>query len=149
MQDLNDLYYYAMVAEHGGFAAAARAMGVPKSKLSRRVALLEERLGLRLIQRSSRRFAITEIGREYHARCLAVLVEAEAAEQVIAEVRSGPRGLLRLACPVALLSFQFGALLARFMAENRDRPSAGEHQPPRRRHCRALRHCHPRPLSAA
>lgn len=118
MQDLNDLYYYAMVAEHGGFAAAARAIGVPKSKLSRRVALLEERLGLRLIQRSSRRFAITEIGREYHARCLAVLVEAEAAEQVIAEVRSGPRGLLRLACPVALLSFQFGALLARFMAEN-------------------------------
>lgn len=118
MQDLNDLYYYAQVVEHGGFAAAARAIGVPKSKLSRRLALLEGRLGVRLIQRSSRRFAVTEIGREYHARCLAMLIEAEAAEQVVAEVRSEPRGLVRLACPVALLSFQFGALFARFMAEH-------------------------------
>jgi DNA-binding transcriptional LysR family regulator len=118
MQDLNDLYYYAQVVEHGGFAAAARATGVPKSKLSRRLALLEERLGVRLIQRSSRRFAVTEIGREYHARCLAMLIQAEAAEQVVAEVRAGLRGLVRLACPSALLAFQMGALLARFMAEN-------------------------------
>lgn len=118
MQDLNDLYYYAQIVEHGGFAAAARAIGVPKSKLSRRLALLEDRLGVRLIQRSSRRFAVTEIGREYHARCLAMLIEAEAAEQVVAEVRAEPRGLVRLACPVALLAFQFGALFARFMAEN-------------------------------
>jgi DNA-binding transcriptional LysR family regulator len=76
MQDLNDLYYYAQVVEHGGFAAAGRVIGVPKSKLSRRLALLEERLGVRLIQRSSRRFAVTEIGRAYHARCLAILIEA-------------------------------------------------------------------------
>ncbi len=118
MQDLNDLYYFAQVVEHGGFAAASRAIGVPKSKLSRRVTLLEERLGVRLIQRSSRRFAVTEIGREYHVRCVAMLVEAEAADQVIAQVRSEPRGVVRLSCPVALLSFQFGGLLARFMAEN-------------------------------
>lgn len=118
MQDLNDLYYFAQVVEHGGFAAAGRAIGVPKSKLSRRVGLLEERLGVRLIQRSSRRFAVTEIGREYQARCLAMLVEAEAAEQVIAQARAEPRGIVRLSCPVALVSFQFGALLARFLAEN-------------------------------
>ncbi len=48
MQDLNDLYYYVQVIEHGGFAPAGRALGIPKSKLSRRIALLEERLGVRL-----------------------------------------------------------------------------------------------------
>lgn len=90
MQDLNDLYYFVQVVDHGGFAAAGRALDIQKSKLSRRVALLEERLGVRLIQRSSRHFSVTEIGREYYDRCVAMLVEAEAAEQVIAEVRAGP-----------------------------------------------------------
>ena len=55
MQDLNDLYYYVQVVDHGGFAPAGRALGMPKSKLSRRIALLEERLGTRLIQRSTSR----------------------------------------------------------------------------------------------
>ena len=57
MSDLNDLYYYAQVVEHGGFAPAGRALNIPKSKLSRRIAVLEARLGVRLIQRSTRRFA--------------------------------------------------------------------------------------------
>ena len=51
--DLNDLYFFVQVVDHGGFAPAARALNQPKSKLSRRVALLEERLGVRLIQRST------------------------------------------------------------------------------------------------
>ena len=64
MRDLNDLYLYAQVVDHGGFAAAGRALGIPKSRLSRRVAVLEKRLGVRLIQRSdARRFAVTDIGR--------------------------------------------------------------------------------------
>ncbi|MBL8668739.1 MAG: LysR family transcriptional regulator [Rhodospirillales bacterium] len=117
MRDLNDLYYFVQVVDHGGFAAAARALGVQKSRLSRRVLALEERLGVRLLNRSSRRFSVTEIGREFYDRCAAVLVEAEAAEQVIAEVRAEPRGVIRVSCPVALISFQFGALIARFMAE--------------------------------
>ena len=79
MQDLNDLYYFAQVVDHGGFAPAGRALGMPKSKLSRRIALLEERLGVRLIQRSTRRFSVTEIGQTYYAHCKAMLVEAEAA----------------------------------------------------------------------
>jgi DNA-binding transcriptional LysR family regulator len=54
MRDLNDLYYFAQVVEHQGFAPAGRALNMPKSKLSRRVALLEERLGVRLIHRSTR-----------------------------------------------------------------------------------------------
>jgi len=119
MHDLNDLYYFVQVVNHGGFAAAGRAVGLPKSKLSRRILLLEERLGVRLIQRSSRRFTVTELGWEFHERCLAVLVEAEAAEQVIARTHSEPRGIIRMSCPTALLSFQFGALVARFMVEHR------------------------------
>ena len=63
IHDLNDLAYFAAVAEHGGFAAAERATDTPKSKLSRRVAQLEARLGTRLIQRTTRRFALTEAGR--------------------------------------------------------------------------------------
>ncbi|HMS07445.1 MAG TPA: aldehyde dehydrogenase family protein, partial [Burkholderiaceae bacterium] len=62
MEDWNDLAYFAAVADHGGFAPAGRALGVPKSKLSRRVSGLEARLGLRLIQRSTRRFAVTPVG---------------------------------------------------------------------------------------
>lgn len=116
MQDLNDLYYFAQVVDHGGFAAAERATGLQKSKLSRRIQQLEDRLGVRLLNRSSRRFSVTEIGREYYDRCVAVLVEAEAADRVIAQVRSEPRGVIRVACPVALINFQFGALFARFLA---------------------------------
>lgn len=115
MQDLNDLYYYVQVVDHGGFAAAGRALDIPKSKLSRRVQMLEERLGVRLLNRSSRRFSVTEVGREYHERCVAMLVEAEAADQVVAELRAEPRGVVRVSCPVALLGFQFGALFAGFM----------------------------------
>ena len=123
MEDLNDLAQFAAVVEHGGFAAA-RALGVPKSRLSRRVLALEARLGVRLLHRSSRRFSVTEIGRAYYERCLAMLVEAEAAEQLIAEARTEPRGVIRMSCPVALLAFQFGDLLARFLAEN---PAVGIH----------------------
>lgn len=118
MQDLNDLYYFVQVVDHGGFAAAGRVLGVQKSKLSRRILQLEERLGVRLLNRSSRRFSVTEIGREFYDRCVAMLVEAEAAEQAIAEMRAEPRGVIRVSCPVALVSSQFGVLIARFMVEN-------------------------------
>jgi DNA-binding transcriptional LysR family regulator len=118
MRDLNDLYYFVQVVDHGGFAAAGRALAIPKSKLSRRILQLEDGLGVRLLNRSSRHFSVTEIGREFYERCIAMLVEAEAAEQVIAEVRAEPRGIVRVSCPVALLDFQFGALIVRFMAEN-------------------------------
>lgn len=116
MKDLNDLYFFAQVVDHGGFAAAARATGMQKSKLSRRIQQLEERLGVRLLNRSSRRFSVTEIGREYYQRCVAMLVEAEAADDVIAQVTAEPRGVIRVSCPVGLINFQFGALFARFLA---------------------------------
>lgn len=118
MQDLNDLYYFAQVVDHSGFAPAGRALGVPKSKLSRRIALLEERLGVRLIQRSTRHFSVTEIGQTYYAHCKAMLVEAEAANEAIELTRSEPRGIVRMSCPVALLDTRVGAMLAQFMVEH-------------------------------
>lgn len=118
MQDLNDLYYFAQVVDHGGFAAAGRALGMPKSKLSRRVALLEERLGVRLIQRSTRHFSVTQIGQNFHAHCKAMLVEAEAAQEAIEVTRSEPRGIVRVSCPVTLLDARVGEMIADFMREH-------------------------------
>ncbi|EFE98234.1 LysR family transcriptional regulator [Serratia odorifera] len=115
--DLNDLFFFASVVEHQGFAAAGRALGIPKSKLSRRVALLEERLGVRLIQRSTRRFSITDVGQNYYQHCKAMLVEAEAAQQAIEQTRAEPCGTVRLSCPIALLHTRVGDMLARFMAD--------------------------------
>jgi len=120
MQDLNDLYYFVQAVDHGGFAAAARALGMQKSKLSRRIGLLEDRLSVRLIQRSTRRFSVTEVGREYYRHCVAMLVEAEAAQATIDELRAAPRGTVRLSCPTGLLAFQFGELFGRFMARHPD-----------------------------
>lgn len=118
MQDLNDLYYFARVVEHGGYAAAGRALGVPKSKLSRRILELEERLGVRLLQRSTRKLGVTDIGQEYLRHCVAMLVEAEAAQEAIDRSRSGPQGLIRVSCPPALVCYAIGPIIARFMAAN-------------------------------
>ncbi len=115
--DLNELFFFAKVVEHGGFAPAGRALGIPKSKLSRRVALLEERLGVQLIMRSTRSFAVTEIGKRYYAHCRAMLTEAEAAEESVAVVHSEPCGLVRMSCPVALLSSRVGPMMAAFMTQ--------------------------------
>lgn len=102
LHDLNDLKFFAAVVEHRGFSAAGRALGVPKSRLSKRVAQLEERLGVRLLQRTTRRFAVTEIGERFYAHCRAALEEAQAAQDVVDELRAEPRGTVRVSCPVSL-----------------------------------------------
>ncbi len=117
MRDLNDLYYFVQVVDHGGFAPAGRALGMPKSKLSRRIALLERRLGVRLVQRSTRRFSVTEIGQTFHAHCKAMLVEAEAAEEAVESTRTEPCGIVRMTCPTALLDARVGEMLAEFMVK--------------------------------
>jgi DNA-binding transcriptional LysR family regulator len=103
MQDLNDLFYFNEVVTHGGFAAAGRALRLPKSKLSRRVAQLEERLGVRLIERSSRRFRVTEIGQAFQEHCRRALNEVEKAESLIAAAQAEPRGTVRFSCPTGLV----------------------------------------------
>jgi len=117
MQDLNDLRFFAEVVEQSGFAAAARKLGMPRSRLSRRIGLLEERLGVRLIQRSTRRFAVTEIGREYYRHCVAMTVEADAAQETIDRMRSEPQGVVRVSCPSSIIYFQVGEMMARFMEQ--------------------------------
>jgi DNA-binding transcriptional LysR family regulator len=117
VQDLNDLRFFAEVVEQSGFAAAARKLGMPRSRLSRRLGLLEERLGVRLIQRSTRRFAVTEIGREYYRHCVAMMVEAEAAQDSIDRIRSEPQGVVRVSCPSSLIYFEVGEMITRFMVE--------------------------------
>ncbi len=116
MRDLNDLYFFVQVVDHGGFAPAGRALNMPKSRLSRRIAELEERLGMRLIQRSTRRFAVTETGATYYAHCRAMLVEADAADEAVALLHAEPRGIVRVSCPIALLDALVGRMLAAFMA---------------------------------
>ena len=116
MQDLNDLYYFVQSVEHGGFTPAGRALNIPKSKLSRRIALLEERLGVRLVQRSTRQFTVTEIGQNYYEHCKAMLIEAEAAQEVIDVARAEPRGLIKISCPITLLHAHASEMLADFMA---------------------------------
>lgn len=116
MRDLNDLYYFVQVVDHHGFAPAARALGMQKSKLSRRIAALEDQLDTRLIQRSSRKFSVTEIGLAYYQHCLAMLIEAEAAQALIDGARSEPCGTIRVACAPGLLTYQMSGLIVRFMA---------------------------------
>jgi DNA-binding transcriptional LysR family regulator len=115
VQDLNDLYYYVQAVDHGGFAPAGRALAMPKSKLSRRIAKLEERLGVRLIQRSTRHFAVTEAGQTYYMHCKAMLVEAEAAQEAIDTLKAEPRGVIRMTCPIPLVDAYVGVMLADFM----------------------------------
>ncbi|MBJ7309467.1 LysR substrate-binding domain-containing protein [Rugamonas sp. CCM 8940] len=116
MLDLNDLQYFVMVVDHAGFAPTARALSIPKSNLSRRIALLEQRLGVRLIVRNTRHFKVTELGQAYYAHCRAMLAEAAAAEAAVAMSRTEPGGLLRLVCPVTLLEECVGGMVSRFMA---------------------------------
>ena len=115
MDDLNDLAYFAHVAEHGGFAAAERATGIPKSKLSRRIAALEAALGVRLIQRTTRRFALTDIGQRTLQHARAMLAEAASVQALAGEQTAAPRGTVRLSCPPALLQHGVGDMLARFL----------------------------------
>jgi len=116
LADLNDLRFFAAVVEHGGFSAAGRALGVPKSRLSKRVALLEERLGVRLLQRTTRRFAVTEVGERFHAHCRAMLEEARAAQDAVDELRTEPRGVVRVSCPVSIAQTVIAHVLPDFMA---------------------------------
>ena len=116
MQDLNDMLYFAEVVERGGFAAAGRYLGLPKSRLSRRVAELETRLGVRLLQRTTRKLSVTEVGELYLRHCVAVRDEAEAAAEAVEQAQTEPRGTIRVACPVTLAQSTVGPIMAHFLA---------------------------------
>jgi DNA-binding transcriptional LysR family regulator len=118
MQDLNAMFLFAKVVEHGSYSAAARALGLQTSKLSRRISELEKQLGVRLLQRTTRRVAVTEIGQTYYQHCAALEAEALAAQEAIDRTRSEPRGMVRMSCPTNLMQGMLNALIAKFLADN-------------------------------
>ena len=116
MQDLNDMLYFTEVVEAGGFAAAARRLGLPKSKLSRRVAELEGRLGVRLLQRTTRKLSLTDVGVLYLRHCSAMRDAAQAAQEAVEHIQTEPRGTVRVACPLTLALTTIGPLIPIFLA---------------------------------
>ncbi|MTC60478.1 LysR family transcriptional regulator [Providencia rustigianii] len=118
--DLNDLYYYVKVVEYGGFSQAGLALGIPKSKLSRRIADLEQKLNVSLIYRSTRQFHVTEIGQVFYQQCKNVVDEANIAHELICSVQTHPKGTIKLSCPVALLQVYLQDLLIDFMVKYPD-----------------------------
>jgi DNA-binding transcriptional LysR family regulator len=116
MHDLNDLFAFAKVVQHGGFSAAARALHVTKSSLSKRVARLEECYGVRLMERSTRSLRITPVGRAVLEQCETMVDAAEAAAAVAAEAVALPRGTVRVACPPGLLPNMMAPILSGFIA---------------------------------
>jgi DNA-binding transcriptional LysR family regulator len=115
MQDLNAMFLFAKVVEHGSYSAAARALGLQTSKLSRRVSELEKQLGVRLLQRTTRRVAVTEIGQTYYQHCAALEAEAQAAQEAIDRTRSAPQGTVRMSCPISLMNGAVSPLVAKFL----------------------------------
>ena len=115
MQPLEEFYYFAKVVEHGGYARAGRALEIPKSRLSRHVAALEARLNVRLVNRSTRRFVVTEVGQEVYRHAVAMLAEADAALEAVEFARAEPRGIIKASCPVALAQTALASVLPEFL----------------------------------
>ena len=117
LTDLDDFYCFALVVEHGGFSAAERATDIPKSKLSRRVYNLEERLGVRLIQRSSRHFAVTDIGMNIYQHAQDMMNAAQAAHDLIDHLSSKPRGVIKVSLPVSIAQNEIAKILPDFLKQ--------------------------------
>ncbi len=117
MRDLNDLYYFAKVVQAGSFSAAARALDIPKSRLSRRLALLEEQLQVRLLQRTTRKLRLTTAGERYLEYCRSIIDAAHAADDAIEQLRAEPAGTVVLSAPIAVAQQILPALLPVFLSQ--------------------------------
>ncbi|WP_054310940.1 LysR family transcriptional regulator [Mesorhizobium sp. 1M-11] len=106
MLNLNDLHFFAQAVDSGGFAAAARRLGCPKSTVSKRVAALEAALGAQLLHRSSRNFTLTDVGRDVYDHASAAMIEAEAAEMVVQRKLAEPSGIVRITASVPNAQFR-------------------------------------------
>lgn len=115
---LEDLLLFSEVVEKGGFSAAARVLNMQRSKLSRRVAELEARLGVRLLQRNTRRVSLTPMGEQIHAHAKALAREARSVFDLAASMGDAPAGMLRITAPSPLATRILGGLVARFCAEH-------------------------------
>jgi DNA-binding transcriptional LysR family regulator len=108
--------FFVSVVRNRGFSAAARVTGIEKTRLSRRVAELERQLGVRLVQRTTRRIGLTEAGEQFYERCLAAVEEAEAAYESMANLRKEPVGTVRMTCPSVLAQTFLAPLLPAYLA---------------------------------
>jgi DNA-binding transcriptional LysR family regulator len=102
MDRMTSMAAFVKVVESGGFSAAARTLGMSPSMVTAHVQSLEERLGVRLLNRSTRRVSLTEVGQAYYERCLQVLADVEDADQIAQALQSTPRGTLRLNTSIAI-----------------------------------------------
>ncbi len=120
MEPYAGIAVFTRVAETGSFSAAARDLGLSKSAVSKRVAALENRLGARLINRTTRRLSLTEVGAAFYERAVRILAEMEEAEQAISRLHGEPRGTLRVNMPMSFGIGHVAPALADFMARYPD-----------------------------
>ena len=118
MLDLNDFFYFVQVVDRGGFTAAGRTLRVPKSTLSHRIQQLEGELGVRLLNRTSRRFGMTDSGAEFYRHAVAMLREAELAETTIRGRLTEPQGTVRCTAGSATMQFALAEIIADFLAQH-------------------------------
>ncbi len=111
---------FAAVVDCGGFSAAALRLKVTKSAVSKQVSRLEERLGARLLNRTTRRLSLTEAGQAFHQHCLRILAEAEDAELAVSQLHASPRGLLRVSAPMSFGVTHLAPALCPFLARYPD-----------------------------
>src|ERR1700754_3210496 len=117
MLDLNDFFYFVQVVDRGGFTAAGHTLRVPKSTLSHRIQDLERSLGVRLLNRTSRRFGMTDAGEDFYRHAVAMLREAELAETTIRQRLSEPSGTIRCTGGVATMQFAMSGIIADFLVK--------------------------------
>lgn len=115
MDRLTSMAVFVRAAELGSFAAAARSLGLSSPMIGKHVRFLEERIGAQLLNRTTRRQGLTEVGRAYYERCKLVLAEAEAADALAQDLQSVPRGRLRISAPVTFGSYSLTPMLMRYM----------------------------------
>ena len=116
MLDLNDVALFVQVVRNGSFAEAARRLGMPPNTLSRRVQQLEEQLGMRLLQRSTRKLTLTSAGEAFHARCASAVDGLNEAAQELLTGTQEPSGLVRVAAPADFFDFFQMEWVAAFLA---------------------------------
>lgn len=100
--NLNEIAVFVKVVETGSFTSAARSLDMPKSTVSARLSSLEERLGVTLIRRTTRKLHITDAGRAYYEKCQEAILKISEAEEQVTQSQSAPSGLLRITAPVEL-----------------------------------------------
>ena len=118
MDKLTGMAVFARVVEAASFTAAGRQLGMSKSAVSKAVAALEDRLGARLLNRTTRRLAMTEVGQAFYERCARVVAEAEEAELAVTRLQVAPRGTLRINAPVSFGVRHLGPVLGEFVVRH-------------------------------